>query len=81
MKERNDEIVRRFNRGDTASQIGVAMGITKNTVIGVIKRARPSGSVTREPMDCRVEQGKLAALVRWGFRRRMRKGSALGKEL
>ena len=68
--DRDAEIIRRYNRGDTASQVGASMGVTKNTVIGVIKRARPYETVTREPMDCPSERGRLAALVRWGFRRR-----------
>lgn len=73
MNERDEEIIRRYNIGQSAREVGIAVGVTKNTVIGVIKRARPYGDITREPMECRVEQGKLAALVRWGFRRsRMR---------
>lgn len=39
----NEEILEAFRRGETRNNIAARLGITRNTVIGVISRARNNG--------------------------------------
>ena len=50
MIDRNSEIIRLWNRNLSASKIAEKLGLTKNIVIGVVTRARDSGSglITRD---------------------------------
>ena len=55
MIERNAEIIRLWNNNKSATEIAKVVEVTRNTVIGVITRARPLGVITRPMM---VEQAK-----------------------
>jgi IS30 family transposase len=65
---RNFEIITLWNKGIAARDIGRKLNITKNTIIGVVKRNRDD--VTRPMVYCNREKGRMAAIVRWGFKRR-----------
>ena len=47
MNERNAEIIRLWNLNITAQEIGKRLGVTRNTIIGVVTRARVLGHITR----------------------------------
>lgn len=60
MIERNKEIVRLWNEDKlSASQIGAQLGLTKNTIIGTVKRARAKGLITKGKDRNNAERGKL----------------------
>jgi hypothetical protein len=65
---RNFEIINLWNDGVAARDIVRRMGITKNTIIGVVKRNRDL--ITRPMVYCNREKGRMSAVVRWGFKRR-----------
>jgi hypothetical protein len=65
---RNFEIINLWNDGVAARDIVRRMGITKNTIIGVVKRNRDL--ITRPMVYCNREKGRMSAIVRWGFKRR-----------
>ena len=67
-RERNAEIIRLWNKGVAARDIGRQLGITKNIIIGVVKRNRDL--VTRPMVFCTREKGIMSSIVRWGVRRR-----------
>lgn len=66
--ERNSEILRLWNMGVAARDIGRKLGITKNTIIGVVNRNRDL--ITRPMVFCNRQKGILSSIVRWGFKRR-----------
>ena len=68
MNDRDTEIIRLWNDGVAARDIVRRMGITKNTIIGVVRRNRDL--VTRPMVFCNREKGRMSAIVRWGFKRR-----------
>jgi hypothetical protein len=68
MNERNAEIINLWNDGVAARDIVRRMGITKNTIIGVVNRNRDL--VTRPMVYCNSEKGRMSAMVRWGFKRK-----------
>ena len=43
-----DEVVAEFDKGISTKKIGEMFGITKNSVVGIITRARKQGKVARE---------------------------------
>ena len=55
MIERNEQIIKLWNENKSATEIAKEVLVTRNTVIGVITRARPLGVITRPMM---VEQAK-----------------------
>jgi hypothetical protein len=65
---RNFEIINLWNDGVAARDIVRRMGITKNTIIGVVNRNRDL--VTRPMVYCNSEKGRMSAMVRWGFKRK-----------
>jgi hypothetical protein len=67
-EERDAEIIRLWNMGVAARDIVRQMSVTKNTIIGVVKRNRDD--VTRPMVYCNSEKGRMSAIVRWGFKRR-----------
>jgi hypothetical protein len=67
-EERDAEIIRLWNMGVASRDIVRQMCITKNTIIGVVKRNRDD--VTRPMVYCNREKGRMSAIVRWGFKRR-----------
>jgi hypothetical protein len=67
-EERDAEIIRLWNMGVASRDIVRQMSVTKNTIIGVVKRNRDD--VTRPMVYCNREKGRMSAIVRWGFKRR-----------
>ena len=67
-RERNLEIINLWNDGVAARDIVRRMGITKNTIIGVVNRNRDY--ITRPMVYCNSEKGRMSAMVRWGFKRK-----------
>jgi hypothetical protein len=74
MNERNAEIIRLWNDGVAARDIVRRMGITKNTIIGVVNRNRDL--VTRPAIYCNREKGRMSAMVRWGLKRKKDRAAA-----
>jgi hypothetical protein len=73
MIERNKEIVGLWNADKlSTSQIASKIGVTKNTVIGVIRRARIAGLITREVVVDPAARGKLGGKKK-GWRERSKK--------
>ena len=70
MNERNAEIVRLWNLNITAQEIGKRLGITRNTIIGVVTRARALGYITRPMVMSASEKGRMGNLVKYGYRRK-----------
>ena len=68
-RERNAEIIRLWNKGIAAKDIGHQLGITKNVIIGVINRNRDV--ITRPAIYCNREKGLMSSYVRWGMKRRI----------
>ena len=68
-RERNAEIIRLWNKGIAAKDIGRQLGITKNVIIGVINRNRDV--ITRPAIYCNREKGLMSSYVRWGMKRRI----------
>jgi IS30 family transposase len=66
---RNFEIITLWNKGIAARDIGRKLNITKNTIIGVVKRNRDR--VTRPMIYCNRQKGLMSSFVRWGMKRRM----------
>lgn len=48
MSNRDEQIINLWNENHSALQIGMSLGVTRNTVIGVVSRARPLGLITRK---------------------------------
>ena len=70
MNARNAEIVRLWNLNITAQEIGKRLGITRNTIIGVVTRARALGYITRPMVMSSSEKGRMGNLVKYGYRRK-----------
>ena len=75
MTDRNEEIVRLWNKNKTSSHIAKAVGVTRNTVIGVISRMREKGLITRPKLD----NPKACGLQNAANIRRKKIGSAVDK--
>ena len=67
-RERNAEIIRLWNDGIAAKDIGHQLGITKNVIIGVVDRNRDL--VTRPMIYGNREKGIMSSIVRWGIKRK-----------
>lgn len=72
MNERNTEIIEMWNLNFTAQAIGEKLGITRNTIIGVVTRARALGYITRPMVFSASEKGRMGNLVKYGYRRKKR---------
>ena len=72
MNERNAEIIEMWNLNFTAQSIGEKLGITRNTIIGVVTRARALGYITRPMVMSASEKGRMGNLVKYGYRRKKR---------
>ena len=72
MNERNAEIIEMWNLNFTAQAIGEKLGITRNTIIGVVTRARALGYITRPMVMSASEKGRMGNLVKYGYRRKKR---------
>ena len=70
MNERNAEIIEMWNLNFTAQAIGEKLGITRNTIIGVVTRARALGYITRPMVMSASEKGRMGNLVKYGYRRK-----------
>jgi DNA-binding transcriptional regulator LsrR (DeoR family) len=70
MNERNAEIIEMWNLNFTAQSIGEKLGITRNTIIGVVTRARALGYITRPMVMSASEKGRMGNLVKYGYRRK-----------
>ena len=71
MDERNAEIVRLWNLNVTAQDIGKKLGVTRNTIIGVVTRARVLGHITRPMVMSASEKGRMGNIVKYGYKRRV----------
>jgi hypothetical protein len=69
MNERNAEIVRLWNANISAQQIGRKLAITRNTIIGVVTRARELGYITRPMVMSASEKGRMGNIVKYGYRK------------
>lgn len=69
MTERNRQIIELWNKGIAARDIGRKLSITKNTIIGVVRRNREL--ITRPMIYCNRQKGLMSSFVRWGMKRRM----------
>lgn len=56
---RNAEIVRMWNLDLSASEIAKELKTTRNTVIGVVSRLRPTGVITRKESRTHSENGRM----------------------
>jgi hypothetical protein len=72
MNERNIEIINLWNDNVTAQAIGKKLGVTRNTIIGVVTRARELGYITRPMVMSASEKGRMGNLVKYGYRRKKR---------
>ena len=70
MNERNIEIINLWNDNVTAQQIGKKLAVTRNTIIGVVTRARALGYITRPMVFSASEKGRMGNLVKYGYRRK-----------
>jgi DNA-binding CsgD family transcriptional regulator len=70
MNERNAEIVRLWNLNITAQEIGKRLGVTRNTIIGVVTRARVLGHITRPMVMSASEKGRMGNIVKYGYKRK-----------
>lgn len=68
--ERNAKIVRLWNSGLSAKEIGLSLGVTKNVVLAAIVKHRAFGDITRPMVESRAERGKLAMIARYGLRKK-----------
>lgn len=68
--ERNAEIVRLWNLNVTAQDIGKKLGVTRNTIIGVVTRARALDLITRPMVMSPSQKGRMGNIVKYGFRKR-----------
>lgn len=73
-RKRNAEIIELWNRGIAAKDIMRQLGITKNTIIGVVDRNRDL--VTRPMTYCNREKGRTSAMLRWGLKRKKDRAAA-----
>ena len=71
MNARNAEIVRLWNLNITAQQIGKKLAVTRNTIIGVVTRARVLGHITRPMVMSASEKGRMGNIVKYGYKRRV----------
>ena len=69
MNERNAEIIRLWNANISAQQIGRKLAITRNTIIGVVTRARELGYITRPMVMSASEKGRMGNIVKYGYRK------------
>ena len=58
MSDRDEQIINLWNENHSALQIGMSVGVTRNTVIGVISRARPLGLITRPFLVRQARKGR-----------------------
>jgi hypothetical protein len=72
MNERNAEIIRLWNANISAQQIGKKLTVTRNTIIGVVTRARELGYITRPMVMSASEKGRMGNIVKYGYRRKKR---------
>jgi hypothetical protein len=57
----------------TAQEIGKRLGgVTRNTIIGVVTRARSLGYITRPMVMSASEKGRMGNIVKYGYRRKKR---------
>ena len=68
--ERNLKIVRLWNSGLSAKEVGAMLGVTKNVVLAAVVKHRALGDITRPMIYSRGERSKLAIIARFGFRRK-----------
>ena len=66
--ERNAKIVKLWNSGLSAKEVGIALGVTKNTVLAAVVKHRALGDITRFPVYSRGERSRLAIIARYGFK-------------
>jgi hypothetical protein len=69
MNERNAEIIEMWNDNVTAQAIGKKLGVTRNTIIGVVTRARELGYITRPMVMSASEKGRMGNIVKYGYRK------------
>ena len=69
MNERNIEIINLWNDNVTAQAIGKKLGVTRNTIIGVVTRARSLGYITRPMVMSASEKGRMGNIVKYGYRK------------
>jgi hypothetical protein len=69
MNERNIEIINLWNDNVTAQAIGKKLGVTRNTIIGVVTRARELGYITRPMVMSASEKGRMGNIVKYGYRK------------
>ena len=70
MNARNAEIVRLWNLNITAQEIGKRLGVTRNTIIGVVTRARVLGHITRPMVMSSSEKSRMGNIVKYGYKRK-----------
>jgi hypothetical protein len=70
MNERNIEIINLWNDNVTAQAIGKKLGVTRNTIIGVVTRARVLGYITRPMVMSASEKGRMGNIVKYGYKRK-----------
>jgi hypothetical protein len=71
--ERNAKIVRLWNSGLSAKEIGLSLGVTKNAVLAAIVKHRALGDITRPMVYSRAERGRLAIIARYGLIRKKKR--------
>ena len=69
MNERNIEIINLWNDNVTAQAIGKKLGVTRNTIIGVVTRARELGYITRPMVMSASEKGRMGNIVKYGYKK------------
>jgi hypothetical protein len=69
MIDRNSEIIRLWNDNKSASEIANCVGVTRNSVIGVVTRARPIGLITRQQELSKAPRGRLGDFRKYGPRK------------
>jgi hypothetical protein len=70
MNERNAEIIRLWNANISAQQIGKKLAVTRNTIIGVVTRARALDLITRPMVMSPSQKGRMGNIVKYGFRKK-----------
>jgi len=70
MNDRNAEIVRLWNANKSATFISMELNITRNTIIGVVTRLRPSGIITRPIVFEYSKRGRLGNIAKHGHKLR-----------
>jgi hypothetical protein len=70
MNERNAEIIRLWNANISAQQIGKKLAVTRNTIIGVVTRARALDLITRPMVMSPSQKGRMGNIVKYGYRKK-----------